>query len=534
MKTKFKFFGTQGKSLCAVALAALMASALAFIACASDPAPVAPASGLDELSRALRSVSDYLNDTIPSGSMVVFMNVQSDFEQLSDFIIDELLANAVNDRVFTVVDRHQLDVIRVEQNLQLSGEVDDETALSVGRFLGAQMIVSGRISSLGGHYRLTIRALEVETARLQGQYNQNIGTVATIGALMGAGARTAQAPAQRAGQVPTQQTAQVPGQRAAQVPAQQAPPPPPPPIVGTVVPGDSLSEKLAWLQRSANSHGTYILEVRNDETIAPHRFEFRGAINITIVLRGVDENRTIRLGSNGTMFTVRRDVTLILDNNITLQGHGQNNRRLVSVEGGIFRMNTGSIITGNTGGGVLVSNRGTFEMNGGTISSNVASRGGGVLLNTGGNFTMTNGAISNNTANTGGGGVNTGTIGGAGTFNMRGGIITDNTAHEDGGGVLVQWGNFTMHGGTISSNTAATAGGGVRVGGDFGRGVFEKRGGTITGYGNDPSNGNVVRDGDGVLARRGHAVFAGSNRSRETTVGPSVQLNSGRAGGWDS
>jgi len=179
-------------------------------------------------------VSDYLNDTIPRGNMAVFINIQSDVEQLSDFIIDELFANAVKDRVFTVVDRQQLDVIRAEQNLQLSGEVDDETAFSVGRFLGAQMIVLGRISSLGGHYRLTIRALEVETARLQGRYNQNIGTVTTIGALMGAGARTAQAPAQRAGHIP--------GQQAAQIPAQQAPPPP---IVGTIVLGDDLSDKLA-------------------------------------------------------------------------------------------------------------------------------------------------------------------------------------------------------------------------------------------------------------------------------------------------
>jgi len=526
MKNVFKLFGAR---LCAVALAAVMVT---FTACTSDPppVPVAPASGLDELSRAIRHVSDYLNDTIPRGNMAVFMNIQSDFEQLSDFIIDELLANAVNDRVFTVVDRQQLDVIRAEQNLQLSGEVDDETALSVGRFLGAQVIVSGRISSLGGHYRLTIRALEVETARLQGQYNQNIGTVATIGALMGAGTRTAQAPAQRAGQVL--------GQQAAQVPAQQAPPPPPP-IVGTIVPGDSLAEKLAWLQRSANSHGTYILELRNDETIAPHRLEFSGAINITIVLRGVDEDRTIRLGSNGHMFRIRHGVTLILDNNITLQGHSQNNASLVLIDGGILRMNVGAAITGNTntqtaqapggGGGVSIWGRSTFEMNGGTISGNVANTGGGVYLR-GGTFTMTHGTISGNTANRHGGGVCTSTIGSS-TFNMRGGVITDNTAHGNGGGVRVGQGStFTMFGGTISRNTATSNGGGVFRG----SGIFDKRGGTITGFANDPTYGNVVRDGTGVLARRGHAVFVNDNRRRETTAGPSIQMNSGRAGGWES
>ena len=57
-----------------------------------------------------------------------------------------------------------------------SGEVDDDTALSVGHFPGAQTIVSGRISTFGGHSRLTIRDLDVQTALVQGQYNQNIGT----------------------------------------------------------------------------------------------------------------------------------------------------------------------------------------------------------------------------------------------------------------------------------------------------------------------------------------------------------------------
>jgi len=142
-----------------------------------------------------------------------------------------------------------------------------------------------------------------------------------------------------------------------------------------------------------------MLEVRNDETIAPHRFEFSGAINITIVLRGIDENRTIRLGSNGTMFTVRPDVTLILGNNITLQGHSQNNAPLVLIYGGILRMNVGVVIIGFT---------------------------------------------------------------------------------------------------------------------------------------NDLTYGNVVRNGNGVLARRGHAIFVNHNRCRETTAGPSVQMNLGRAGGWDS
>jgi len=39
----------------------------------------------------------------------------------------------------------ELELIRTEQNLQLSGAVDDKLALSIGKFFGAQTIVSGRL-----------------------------------------------------------------------------------------------------------------------------------------------------------------------------------------------------------------------------------------------------------------------------------------------------------------------------------------------------------------------------------------------------
>jgi TolB-like protein len=153
-------------------------SLLIFFACAStQKAP-------DELDTAIRDASDYLNDNIPKGSKIVILNVQSDSVALSNYIIEELIANAVNDRVFEVVDRQQLDLIRAEQNFQFSGEVDDNLALAVGKFFGAQSIVSGSVSPLGNRHRLTVRSLEVQSARVQGQYNRNINPSPTITALM--------------------------------------------------------------------------------------------------------------------------------------------------------------------------------------------------------------------------------------------------------------------------------------------------------------------------------------------------------------
>jgi len=303
---------------------------------------------------------------------------------------------------------------------------------------------------------------------------------------------------------------------------------------GTILAGTAnLAAKLAWLDRNAESHNTYIIEINANENIAPRTLEYTGAINITIILRGDSANRTIRLSSNGDMFTVCSNVTLILDNNITLQGHNGNGGNMVTVNGGTLKMNTGSTITGNTTSGGVYVRSGTFDMTGGIISGNgkpTDFMGGGVDVR--GTFTMSGGTISGNNASIGGGVYVTG------TFTMTGGTISSNNASGSGGGVYVGWlyntSSFTMRGGTINNNTAVEYGGGVYVSSDGTS--FTKTGGIITGYNSDSSNGNMVNDGSGVISRRGHAVYVSSRSSikrKETTAGPEVNLSKDSADNWD-
>jgi hypothetical protein len=285
-----------------------------------------------------------------------------------------------------------------------------------------------------------------------------------------------------------------------------------------------VTQELARIQRTAESHSTHTIDVSRDESIAPHVLQYTGAINVTVILRGIGGNRTLRLSSNGTMFTVRSNVTLILDDNITLQGHSQNTGAMVNIDGGRLIMNAGSAITGNNGNGVAFTSWGggtIFEMNGGIISNNSGRGVDGFSIGT---FTMNDGTISGNN----GGGVYISDA----TFTMHGGTIIGNTA-SSGGGVYIfsgaALGFFNMHGGIITGNTARENGGGV-----YGW-RFVKNGGTITGHSSDPINGNVVRDSGGnVLARRGHAVFAAdSGRRKETTAGPNDNLDISSTVGWD-
>jgi hypothetical protein len=175
IKARFFCITVEWALLCAVLLA-----------CGGSPAPVSaqPAAPADELDAAIRAASDYFNKQLSKGNKLVILNVQSDFPALSEYIIDELIANTVNDRVFSVVDRQQLNTIRAELEFQTSGEVSDESAQSIGQMLGAQSIISGAVSRIGDLYRLRVRALSVQSAQIAGQFNRNIADGPTIAALV--------------------------------------------------------------------------------------------------------------------------------------------------------------------------------------------------------------------------------------------------------------------------------------------------------------------------------------------------------------
>jgi hypothetical protein len=163
----------------------LIALLALFVACGGVPPPDSDQSAAPtgDLDAAIRETSDYLNKALPKGNKLVILNIQSEFPALSEYIIDELIANTVNDRVFSVVDRQQLDTIRAELDFQTSGEVGDNTAQALGRMAGAQIIVSGAVSRIGDLYRLRVRALSVESAQIVGQFNRNIPDGPTISAL---------------------------------------------------------------------------------------------------------------------------------------------------------------------------------------------------------------------------------------------------------------------------------------------------------------------------------------------------------------
>ena len=65
-----------------------------------------------------------------------------------------------------VVERAQLNDMLREQDLVLSGRVDESSAIEIGKMLGVQYVLLGQASSIVDNLRMDIRAVDVETSEI--------------------------------------------------------------------------------------------------------------------------------------------------------------------------------------------------------------------------------------------------------------------------------------------------------------------------------------------------------------------------------
>lgn len=68
----------------------------------------------------------------------------------------------------TLIERNHIRKILQEQSFQLAGYVDQKTAVSVGKLLGAETLVVGDFQKIGDQFAITARFVEVETGEITG------------------------------------------------------------------------------------------------------------------------------------------------------------------------------------------------------------------------------------------------------------------------------------------------------------------------------------------------------------------------------
>jgi hypothetical protein len=129
-------------------------------------APVVPRAPADNsVEGTLMRGAEALMVKIPPQSRVAIVYVTARDAEISEFIAGELEFIMVG-KGYTLIDRSELDRIRNEQALQMSGEVDDTLAVSIGKIAGANVIVTGAVTGSGDLRRLRLRALSTESGQV--------------------------------------------------------------------------------------------------------------------------------------------------------------------------------------------------------------------------------------------------------------------------------------------------------------------------------------------------------------------------------
>jgi TolB-like protein len=112
-----------------------------------------------------------------------------EYEPLSKGITEMLITELAASPALQVVERDRLQKLLEEQNLAESGKVDKETAVALGKILGARhLLMGGFVIDPRENMRLDLRAVNVETSQIEyvetvsGKAENVLGLISDLGA----------------------------------------------------------------------------------------------------------------------------------------------------------------------------------------------------------------------------------------------------------------------------------------------------------------------------------------------------------------
>jgi len=137
---------------------------------------LASGQSLTTMDNSVAECSRYLQGRFPKGTRAALVAISSENQELGEYVLGKLGAVLVNGSWFAVVERNAASLASIEREMErhLNFFVSEETELSIGKQLGAQIIISGSFARSGQNWRLDVQAIKVETAQREGQWSAEI------------------------------------------------------------------------------------------------------------------------------------------------------------------------------------------------------------------------------------------------------------------------------------------------------------------------------------------------------------------------
>lgn len=95
---------------------------------------------------------------------------------VTQIIISELSA----DSKIELVERSQLKKILDEHGLQMTGLVDPEKAVEIGKFIAINKLIAGTIGPLGNQFVITVRMIDIETAKIDLSVTETVPNASSL------------------------------------------------------------------------------------------------------------------------------------------------------------------------------------------------------------------------------------------------------------------------------------------------------------------------------------------------------------------
>ena len=173
------FGGTKNereKSMKRVYLLIVIAAIL--LGCASDAKPPAVSgqvSGLVSLDEALAGAVTEVGSKVQGKTEIVIASLDTSLVGVSEFLSDELASLLVSSGNFIILERGPaLDALTAEHGIQMSGLVSDESAVGIGHYLGAKVVLTGTFTNFASFNQIRVRAIDVRTSEILTLYTVRI------------------------------------------------------------------------------------------------------------------------------------------------------------------------------------------------------------------------------------------------------------------------------------------------------------------------------------------------------------------------
>lgn len=99
-------------------------------------------------------------------AVIEFSDIQGNVTNLGRFLAEELTTRLYRTGQFDVVERQLLNKLMKEHQLSLSGMIDENSAVALGKILGVNAIASGSTTDLGSSVKINARLISAETGKV--------------------------------------------------------------------------------------------------------------------------------------------------------------------------------------------------------------------------------------------------------------------------------------------------------------------------------------------------------------------------------